>query len=184
MITGDLIDGRLSELTPHIEPLRDFVRGTASTAVTGNHEYYWNAAAWIDHIRSLGIRVLRNERVTLEGELEIAGTDDSTATEDVTRATSGRDPALPLVLLAHHPRTVELAIKAGVDLQLSGHTHGGQLLPFGWLARLWDPKVSGLGALWFDLALCERWHGLLGPAGRVGTRCEITALELQSAKLS
>jgi predicted MPP superfamily phosphohydrolase len=183
VITGDLIDGRLSELTPHIEPLRDLRARHGVYCVTGNHEYYWDAAAWVDHIRSLGIRVLRNERVTLEGELEIAGTDDSTAGEDVTRATAGHDPALPLVLLAHHPRTVERAIKAGVDLQLSGHTHGGQLLPFGWLARLWDPKVSGLARFGSTYLYVSDGTGYWGPPVRVGTRCEITALELRSAKL-
>jgi predicted MPP superfamily phosphohydrolase len=183
VITGDLVDGRLSELTPHIEPLRNLRARHGVYCVTGNHEYYWNAAAWVDHIRSLGIRVLRNERVTLEGELELAGTDDSTATEDVARATAGRDPALPLVLLAHHPRTVERAIKAGVDLQLSGHTHGGQLLPFGWLARLWDPKVSGLARFGSTYLYVSDGTGYWGPPVRVGTRCEITALELRSAKL-
>jgi uncharacterized protein len=146
--------------------------------VTGNHEYYWNASAWVDHIQSLGIRVLRNERVTLAGAVELAGTDDSTANEDVIRATAGRDPALPLVLLAHHPRTVTRAIAAGVDLQLSGHTHGGQLLPFGWLARLWDPKVAGLGRFAGTWLYVSHGTGYWGPPVRVGTRCEIAAIDL------
>lgn len=181
VITGDLVDGRLSELTPHIDPLRELRARYGVFCVTGNHEYYWNAAAWIDHIRSLGIRVLRNERVTLDGKLELAGTDDSSANEDVARATAGRDPALPLVLLAHHPRTVALASQAGVDLQLSGHTHGGQLLPFGWLARLWDPKVSGLARFGSTWLYVSDGTGYWGPPVRVGTRCEISHIELSRA---
>jgi uncharacterized protein len=178
VITGDLVDGRLSELQQHIEPLGKLRARQGVYCVTGNHEYYWNASAWVDHIQSLGIRVLRNERVTLAGAVELAGTDDSTANEDVTRATAGRDPALPLVLLAHHPRTVTRAIAAGVDLQLSGHTHGGQLLPFGWLARLWDPKVAGLGRFAGTWLYVSHGTGYWGPPVRVGTRCEIAAIDL------
>ena len=100
------------------------------------------------------------------------------ATEDIPRAVAGRDPALPLVLLAHHPRTIARAIAAGVDLQLSGHTHGGQLLPLGWLARLFDPQVAGLarfGATWLYVS---EGTGFWGPPMRVGTSCEIAAITL------
>jgi predicted MPP superfamily phosphohydrolase len=180
VITGDLVDGRLSELRPHIEPLRHLRARDGVYCVTGNHEYYWNADAWLSHIRSLGIHVLRNEHVTLDA-LVLAGVDDSTAGEDVPAAVADRDPARPLVLLAHHPRTIARARTAGVDLQLSGHTHGGQLLPLGYLARLFDPKVSGLarfGATWLYVS---EGTGFWGPPLRVGTRCEIAALTLVPA---
>jgi predicted MPP superfamily phosphohydrolase len=91
----------------------------------------------------------------------------------------GRDPSLPLVLLAHHPRTVERAQAHGVDLQLSGHTHGGQLLPLGWLARLFDPVVAGLrriGATWIYVS---EGTGYWGPPVRVGTTQEIAAITLR-----
>jgi predicted MPP superfamily phosphohydrolase len=178
VITGDLIDGRLAELREHIEPLRKLHARDGVYAVTGNHEYYWNASAWIDHLRSLGIRVLRNEHVTVAGAIELAGVDDVTVSEDVPRAVAGRDPALPLVLLAHHPRTITRAMEAGVDLQLSGHTHGGQLLPLGWLARIWDPKVAGLGRFGSTWLYVSEGTGFWGPPIRVGTSCEIAALTL------
>lgn len=176
VITGDLVDGRLSELRQHIEPLRDLRARHGVYAVTGNHEYYWNPEAWLAHLRSLGIRILRNEHVTIANALELAGSDDSSYGEDVPRAVAGRDPSLPLVLLAHHPRTIERARTAGVDLQLSGHTHGGQLLPLGWLARLFDPQVSGLGRFGKTWLYVSHGTGFWGPPLRVGTSCEISAI--------
>ena len=181
VITGDLVDGRLAELRPHIEPLRELHARDGVFAVTGNHEYYWNVESWLEHLRSLGIRVLRNEHVTVAGALQLAGVDDASFGEDVPRAVAGRDPALPLVLLAHHPRTVARAMTAGVDLQLSGHTHGGQLLPFGWLARIWDPLVAGLGRFGDTWLYVSQGTGFWGPPLRVGTRCEIAAITLSPA---
>jgi predicted MPP superfamily phosphohydrolase len=180
VITGDLVDGRLAELRPHIEPLRQLRARDGVYAVTGNHEYYWNADAWLEHIRSLGIQVLRNEHVTLAGSIVLAGVDDETQTEDVPRAVADRPPSLPMVLLAHHPRTIARAMNK-VDLQLSGHTHGGQLLPLGWLARLFDPKVAGLarfGATWLYVS---QGTGFWGAPLRVGTTCEISAITLVPA---
>jgi predicted MPP superfamily phosphohydrolase len=178
VITGDLIDGRLSELREHIEPLRDLRARDGVFAVTGNHEYYWNIEPWLEHIHSLGMRVLRNEHVTVGNAIDLAGVDDASYGEDVPRAVAGRDPNLPLVLLAHHPRTVARAMEHGVDLQLSGHTHGGQLLPWGWLARLWDPLVSGLRRFGNTWLYVSDGTGFWGPPIRVGTRCEIAAITL------
>ena len=181
VITGDLVDGRLAELRKHIEPLRGLRARDGVYCVTGNHEYYWDAERWLEHIRSLGIRVLRNEHVTIGGAFVLAGVDDSTASEDLPGAVLGRDRALPLVLLAHHPRVIERARTAGVDLQLSGHTHGGQLLPLGYLSRLFDPLVAGLarfGATWLYVS---EGTGFWGPPMRVGTTQEITELTLVPA---
>jgi predicted MPP superfamily phosphohydrolase len=181
VLTGDLIDGRVSYLAPEVAPLAGLRAKHGVFAVTGNHEYYWNAEGWLEHIRSLGIRVLRNEHVTISGVFQLAGVDDSSVGEDVPRAVAGRDPALPLVLLAHHPRTISRAAPAGVDLQLSGHTHGGQLLPLGWLSRLFEPQVSGLarfGATWLYVS---EGTGYWGPPMRVGTTQEITAITLVPA---
>jgi predicted MPP superfamily phosphohydrolase len=188
VITGDLVDGRVTDLVPHVAPLAELRGRDGVFAVTGNHEYYWNVHAWLTHLATLGIRYLRNERVTLRGALELAGTDDVTGRgmaadhgEDVAAAVAGRDPSLPLVLLAHHPRTITAAMAAGVDLQLSGHTHGGQLLPLGWLARLFEPHVAGLarfGATWLYVG---EGTGFWGPPMRVGTRCEIAEITLRRA---
>ncbi|MBA3453498.1 MAG: metallophosphoesterase, partial [Deltaproteobacteria bacterium] len=172
VITGDFVDGRLAELRPHIEPFRDLRARHGGYAVTGNHEYYWNAESWLAHLRSLGIRVLRNEHVTIADAFQLAGVDDSSANEDLPRAMEGRNPRLPLVLLAHHPRTIVRAAPAGVDLQLSGHTHGGQLLPLGWLARLFDPQVSGLGRFGSTWLYVIEGTGYWGPPMRVGTTQE------------
>jgi len=188
VLTGDVIDGRLSELAPEVEPLRNLFARDGVFAVTGNHEYYWNAPVWIAHLGSLGIRYLRNEHVTIRSAFSLAGVDDTTSRafesdhgEDIPRALAGRDPALPVVLLAHHPSAVGRAASAGVDLQLSGHTHGGQLLPLGWLARLFEPHVAGLarfGATWLYVS---EGTGFWGPPLRVGTTCEITQLTLACA---
>jgi uncharacterized protein len=181
VITGDIVDGRLDELRRHVEPLRELTARDGVYAVTGNHEYYWNADAWLEHLRSFGICILRNQHATIRGAFELAGVDDSSATEDVSRALAGRDPALPVVLLAHHPRTIARAATAGVDLQLSGHTHGGQLLPLGWLSRLFEPRVAGLarfGATWLYVS---EGTGFWGPPMRVGTSSEIALLTLTRA---
>lgn len=181
VITGDLVDGRLSELRPHIEPLRGLRARDGVYAVTGNHEYYWNIEPWLQHIRSLGITVLRNEHVTIQHAFELAGVDDASYGEDVPRAVAGCDPSLPIVLLAHHPRTLARALENRVDLQLSGHTHGGQLLPWGYLARLWDPLVAGLARFGDTWLYVSDGTGFWGPPLRVGTRCEIAAITLTPA---
>jgi predicted MPP superfamily phosphohydrolase len=185
VLTGDLVDGHVRELAEHVAPLANLRAKDGVFAVTGNHEYYWNVHAWVAHFSSLGIRFLRNERVTIRGALELAGTDDITAAamaadhgEDVSRAVAGRDPALPLVLLAHHPRTVTTAAAAGVDLQLSGHTHGGQLLPLGWLVRLFEPRVAGLARFGPTWLYVSEGTGFWGPPLRIGTSCEIAAITL------
>lgn len=181
-ITGDFVDGRLGELRRHIEPFRALRARDGVFAVTGNHEYYWDPEAWLTHIRSLGIRVLRNEHVAVDdGALLLAGVDDATAGEDVPRALAGRDPTRPVVLLAHHPRTIHRAAAAGVDLQLSGHTHGGQLLPLGWLARLFEPHVAGLARFGASWLYVSEGTGYWGPPMRVGTTQEITAIRLVPA---
>jgi uncharacterized protein len=186
VLTGDLVDGLVRDLAPHVAPLARLRGKDGVYAVTGNHEYYWDVHAWLAHWSTLGIRFLRNERVAVRGAFELAGTDDVTAAamaaghgEDLAKAMAGRDPRLPLVLLAHHPRSVLAAAQAGVDLQLSGHTHGGQLLPLGWLARLFEPRVAGLarfGATWLYVS---EGTGFWGPPMRVGTSCEIAVITLQ-----
>lgn len=181
VITGDLVDGRLDELRQHVEPLRALHARDGVYAVTGNHEYYWNPNAWLEHLRSLGLRMLRNQHVVIHDSFELAGVDDSSAGEDVPAALSGRDEGLPVVLLAHHPRTIARAAAAGVDLQLSGHTHGGQLLPLGWLSRLFEPRVAGLarfGATWLYVS---EGTGFWGPPMRIGTSSEITLITLDPA---
>ena len=189
VLTGDIVDGHVHELARQVEPLRELRAKDGVYAVTGNHEYYWNADAWLAHLGSLGIRFLRNERVAIRGAFELAGVDDISSRamaaghgEDIPRALAGRDPSRPVVLLAHHPNAVERAAPEGADLQLSGHTHGGQLLPLGWLARLFEPQVAGLGRFGATWLYVSEGTGFWGPPLRIGTSCEIAAIRLERAE--
>jgi predicted MPP superfamily phosphohydrolase len=135
-ITGDLVDGSVAALAPFVEALGRLKARHGVFFVTGNHEYYSGADAWIAHLGTLGIRVLRNERVAIVG-FDLAGVDDAHAHRysnahgmDVPKALAGRDASRPLVLLAHQPKAIADAARGGVDLQLSGHTHGGQFFPW------------------------------------------------------
>jgi predicted MPP superfamily phosphohydrolase len=188
VITGDLVDGSVEELRRLVEPLANLRAKDGVFFVTGNHEYYSGADEWIAHLRTLGIQVLRNERVPVRGAFELAGVDDASSArmlpghgEDVATAVSGRDMSLPLVLLAHQPKTLHAARAAGVDLQISGHVHGGQMVPFNWLAKLDQPVVSGLHLIDRTWIYVSTGTGYWGPPMRVGSGSEVTHIELVSA---
>ncbi len=189
-ITGDLVDGSVEELGPLVEPLRDLRAKDGVYFVTGNHEYYSGVDAWIAHLRTLGIRVLRNERLPIGGDagFDLAGVDDHSAKqfghghgEDVPRAMDGRDPARAVVLMAHQPKTIGEAIAHDVDLQLSGHTHGGQIWPWGYLVRLDQPHVAGLHQDHGTTIYVSKGTGYWGPPMRVGAPAEVTRIELRAA---
>jgi predicted MPP superfamily phosphohydrolase len=188
VITGDLVDGSVEQLGDLVEPLRDLRARDGVYFVTGNHEYYSGADAWIAHLATVGVRVLRNERVPIGDAFDLAGVDDHSAGgmlaghgEDVARAVAGRDPSRAVVLLAHQPKAVHEARRADVDLQLSGHVHGGQLVPFNWLVRLDQPFVAGLHKVGDTWVYVNSGTGYWGPPMRVGTRAELTCLELVTA---
>jgi len=192
-IVGDLVDGGVAELGAAAAPLGDLV--APAYFVTGNHEYFSGAADWVAFLPSLGVRVLRNEHVEIRRGapddpkvLCIAGCDDRTAATsgvpghgyDLDAALRGRDPATPVVLLCHQPVLVDRAARAGVDLQVSGHTHGGQLWPITHLALIDQPVLSGLvrvGPTWLYVT---RGTGFWGPPARVGSPPEITVLTLRA----
>ena len=181
VITGDLIDGRVYELESDVAPLARLRAVQGTYFVTGNHEYHAGADAWCAHLPHLGIRVLRNERVELQSAgypLHIAGVDDEGA--DLAAALAGRDASAPLILLAHQPKEVRSAIRHGVDLQLSGHTHGGQLWPLGWLLRIGQPVVAGLKRFADTHLYVSRGTGFSGPPMRLGVPAEITEVVLRS----
>jgi predicted MPP superfamily phosphohydrolase len=186
-ITGDLVDGSVDELREQVEPLRDIRAKHGVFFVTGNHEYYSGADEWIAHLGTLGIRVLRNEHVRVGGEdgFDLAGVDDASAHSfggghgaDLGKALAGRDVERACVLLAHQPKGIHEADRLGVDLQLSGHTHGGQLFPWGLLVRLQQPFVAGLHKLTRAYIYVSRGTGYWGPPMRVGAPAEITEIEL------
>ncbi len=180
-ITGDLVDGSVEELAEHVAPLAKLRAKEGVFFVTGNHEYYSGAAAWIAHLGKLGVRVLRNEHVKLDA-FDLAGIDDPTSREsDLRRALAGRDDSRACVLLAHQPRSVLEADELGVDLQLSGHTHGGQMFPWNLFVRLQQPFIAGLHKLARAQIYVSRGTGWWGPPMRVGAPAEITEIELRRA---
>lgn len=186
-ITGDLVDGSVAQLGAHVAPLRDLRARDGVFFVTGNHEYYSGVEPWLDHLRSLGIRVLRNERVPIRDEagFDLAGVDDYGAEgladghgHDLPRAMQDRDRSRAVVLLAHQPKSIEQAASHDVDLVLAGHTHGGQIFPWGHAVRLQQPYVAGL----FDHGATKLYvscgTGYWGPPMRLGSPAEITLLHL------
>jgi predicted MPP superfamily phosphohydrolase len=187
-ITGDLVDGSVAELREHVAPLAKLSARYGVYFVTGNHEYYSGADAWCTELERIGIRVLRNERVTIgEGDasFDLAGIDDHSASgfggdhgADLPRAVAGRDPNRELVLLAHQPRAVFDAVRHGVGLQLSGHTHGGQIWPWNYFVRLQQPVVSGLRRFGETIVYVSNGTGYWGPPMRLAAPAEITRIRL------
>lgn len=187
-ITGDLVDGSVRELFEHVAPLARLRARYGVYFVTGNHEYYSGVEDWIEQLRRMGIRVLRNERVTIgdAASFDLAGIDDAFSHRygrghgpDLDRALAGRDPERELVLLAHQPSAVHDAARLGVGLQLSGHTHGGQIWPFGMLVPLAQPYVAGLHRHGdFTQIYVSQGTGFWGPPMRLGAPAEITKVVL------
>ena len=190
-IVGDLVDGELSELREQVAPLADLVSEQGVYFVTGNHEYFVDTTAWLRHLPTLGVEVLRNERVPIRrggAYVDLAGIDDRTAISsglpghgaDLDTALDGRDDAVPLVLMAHQPVQVQQAAAAGVGLQLSGHTHGGQLWPFDYAVLLDQPVVQGLSRVGDTQLYVTTGAGFWGPPMRIGARPEVAVVELRA----
>ncbi|MEU5161598.1 metallophosphoesterase [Streptomyces sp. NPDC020875] len=184
-IVGDMVDGNVEDLGPAAEPLTGLEARHGSFFVTGNHEYFSGAQQWVDHVRELGLRPLENERVEIAAGFDLAGVDDLAGeTEgkgpDFEKALGDRDRGRTAVLLAHQPVVVHDARKHGVDLQLSGHTHGGQLWPGEYLAALANPTVEGLERYGDTQLYVTRGAGAWGPPVRVGADSDITMVQLAS----
>lgn len=191
VLTGDLVDGSVEELRDAVAPLGKLRAPFGVFIVTGNHEYYSGAPQWVRHFESLGIRVLRNERVTIErdgGAFDLAGIDDYGARAfggghgpDLDRALAGRDPKRAVVLLAHQPRQVHAAAKHRVDLQLSGHTHGGQVWPWHYLVKLQQGGLlAGRYTIGETQLYVSRGPSYWGPPIRAGAPPEITRVILRA----
>ena len=186
-VTGDLVDGDVERLRDEVAPFAALRGRHGVFFVTGNHDVYSGGEAWARCVQELGIRVLRNERVSIGGAegFDLAGVDDHRgdwlrgSSEDLDAALAGRDPSRALVLLAHDPGSFRSASAQGVDLQLSGHTHGGQIWPFGYLVRLAVPWVAGLYRVGTSQLYVSRGSGFWGPPMRLFAPAEITEIVLR-----
>lgn len=189
---GDIADGTVAERLDQASPLAAVEATSARVYVTGNHEYFSEAQGWLDYMGSIGWDALHNRHIVVErggDRLVVAGVDDATARSSGLRghganldaALAGADRALPVLLLAHQPKQVTHAVRAGVDLQISGHTHGGQIWPFNVLVRLEQPVVHGLSRHGEKTQLyTSRGTGFWGPPFRVFAPSEITVLTLRA----
>ncbi len=190
---GDIADGTVEQRRNQTSPLASVDARLARVYVTGNHEYFHEAQEWLDYMTSIGWDSLHNRHivVTKGGDsLVIAGVDDATALgsrleghgANFEDALTGADPELPILMLAHQPKQVPQSASAGVDLQLAGHTHGGQIWPFNFLVKLDQPSVSGLSRHGERTQLyTSRGTGFWGPPFRVFAPSEITVLTLHSS---
>lgn len=193
---GDIADGTVPVRRGQAAPLADVRARSARVYVTGNHEYFSEAQGWLDYMTAIGWDALHNRHVVVErggDRLVVAGVDDATARasglrghgENLQAALAGAEPGLPVLLLAHQPKQVAQAVAAGVDLQISGHTHGGQMWPFHVLVRLEQPVVQGLSRHGSRTQLyTSRGTGFWGPPFRIFAPSEITLLTLRSGQPS
>lgn len=186
---GDLADGSVDKRYRQVDPLGKVEAPMGRFYITGNHEYFGDAQGWIDHMASIGWQPMHNQHevLTRDGDsLIMAGIDDPTGVglaghgPDLTAALAGADRDLPVILLAHQPRQIVDAAAAGVALQISGHTHGGQIWPFHYLVRLEQPVVAGLSRHGATQLYTSRGTGFWGPQLRVFAPSEITVLVLRS----
>jgi len=189
-VTGDLVDGKLALLAGEVAPFAGLRGRDGVYFVTGNHDHYSGADDWAGAVAGLGLRVLRNQRVAIgEGAraFDLVGVDDhrggmigDSGGEDLDAALAGRDPLRPAILLAHDPSTFKRAWALGIDLQLSGHTHGGQIWPFGLLVRLAIPTVAGRYSKGEAQLYVSRGTGFWGPPMRLFAPAEITEIVLRA----
>jgi len=191
-VTGDLVDGSVQQLSVHTAPLAGLAARHGAFFVTGNHEYYSGERAWTEEIRRLGMQVLKNEHVVLKHDgatLVIAGVTDYNAHRFDPAQRS--DPAAALfgapgdagakILLAHQPSSASAAAQAGFDVQISGHTHGGQFWPWNLFVHFFQPFTSGLHRLKNLWIYVSRGTGYWGPPNRFGVPSEITRIRLVPA---
>jgi len=188
-VTGDLVDGEVERLRDEVAPFGALRARHGVFFVTGNHDVYSGGEPWVARVRELGLLPLRNQRVPIGGPdgFDLAGVDDHRgdwvrgSSEDLAAALDGRDMERAVVLLAHDPGTFRRAAGYGIDLQLSGHTHGGQIWPFNFLVRLAVPWVAGLHRVGASQLYVSRGSGFWGPPMRLFAPAEITELVLRRA---
>ncbi len=188
-LTGDIVDGSVARLADDVAPLGGIDAPCGRYFVTGNHEYYSGADAWVKHVRKdLGYVPLMNEHRVIErngASLVVAGVTDYSQhrrngahRSDPEAALRGAPNGTPRILLAHQPMSIFSAADAGVDLQISGHTHGGQFFPWNYVVYWFQPFVAGLDRHRDTQIYVSRGTGYWGPPLRVGSPSEITLITL------
>jgi len=187
-IVGDLVDGTVEELGAAAEPLRDLAAPEGTFFVTGNHEYFVDdTAAWLTELERLGVQPLRNENTAIRrggAAFDLVGVNDIAGEQrgdppDFDRALAGVNLSRPTILLAHQPVLVSESAARGVDLQLSGHTHGGQMWPFHYVVRMVQPSIAGLSTVDDTQLYVTRGAGFWGPPVRIGAPPDVTVLSLE-----
>ena len=188
VLTGDLVDGSVAQLGSDVAPLKQINSVSGNFFVTGNHEYYSGVIEWIEEVKRLGFTVLLNEHLVItrgRTRLLLAGVTDYRGgnflpghRSDPQKALNGAPPADAKILLAHQPKNIFDAARAGYDLQISGHTHGGQFFPWNLLVGFAQPYVSGLHTHQNTRIYVSRGTGYWGPPLRVGSPSEITLIKL------
>jgi hypothetical protein len=184
-ISGDMFDGTEADLDWLVTPWRNLSVPHGAYFVTGNHEEFTSRNKFIDAIGRTGIRVLNNEKVDVDG-LQIVGVHDGEAGEPQTlRAVlqaAQLDDRRPSILLAHQPSNLAIAAEAGISMQLSGHTHGGQIWPWTWVAALVHGRFNyGLNRLGALQVFTSSGVGTWGMPMRVGTKSELVLLRFEAA---
>jgi len=188
-IVGDLVDGTVAELGPAAAPLRDLAAPEGAFFVTGNHEYFVeDPTSWLVELERLGVQPLRNANTVVRrggAAFDLVGVNDIAGERrddppDFDRAFAGVDAGRPTVLLAHQPVLVSEAAARGVDLQLSGHTHGGQMWPFHYAVRMVQPSLAGLSSVDDTQLYVTRGAGFWGPPVRIGAPPDVTVVTLES----
>ncbi len=184
-VTGDLVDGSVAEIWSKVEPIGRLRSRYGTFFVTGNHEYYVGIDPWIPAIESLGCVVLNNSGRPVADGVYVAGVPDRTAGRfssqekpNIPMALASNRADLPVVLLVHQPKEIQAAVESGVDLQLSGHTHGGQIWPFGAIVMAAQPYLSGLHRRGRTQIYVSRGAGTWGPPIRFGAPTEISKIVL------
>ncbi len=189
-VTGDLVDGSVEHLADDVAPFSKLAARDGVFFVPGNHDHYSGARRWLSHVETLGMKVLHNSHVVIEHQGQsfvLAGVDDPTGRrsggrgDDVDAALRGTPSGLACILLAHDPRSFTRALARQVTLQISGHTHGGQIWPFGYLVLLSTRFVAGHYRVGQSQIYVSRGAGFWGPPVRLFAPSELTVLVISSA---
>ncbi len=184
VITGDLIDGDVSEDPAFCQQLKQLTARHGVLAITGNHEYYAGLQTFLHLAQCSNITVLRNQAITLSNGLQVIGLEDdegqrfNSGGPDLEKAMVGCDASKPIILLYHRPFFSATAIQKGVDLQLSGHTHAGQIPPMDLLVWLYYKYPAGLYEKDGSYIYTSPGTGYWGPAMRFLSKSEITLFRL------